>query len=116
VRQCPIGLNTCTEPITGEAVEMDGADVGGPGNGVHAVPLGTPWAGPRRFTLKSLAPASQSRCRPNRLESRMRENRTYGSEGAEAQAFPTPIQAAHHRRRASGVRGAGARCRWLGGS
>jgi hypothetical protein len=41
-----------------------------------------------------LAPASQSRCRPNRLESRMRENRTYGSEGGEAQAFPTPIRAA----------------------
>ena len=36
-------------------------------------------------------PASQSRCGNNRLESRMRENRTYGSEGGEARAFPTPI-------------------------
>jgi hypothetical protein len=26
-----------------------------------------------------------------RLESRVRENRTHGSEGGEAQAFPTPI-------------------------
>src|SRR5271154_5424501 len=29
--------------------------------------------------------------RNSRLESRMRENRTYGSEGGEARAFPTPI-------------------------
>ena len=28
-----------------------------------------------------------------RLESRVRENRTHGSEGGEAQAFPTPIAA-----------------------
>jgi hypothetical protein len=29
------------------------------------------------------------RCGNQRLESRMRENRTYGSEGGEARAFPT---------------------------
>jgi hypothetical protein len=29
-----------------------------------------------------------------RLESRVRENRTHGSEGGEAQAFPTPIAVA----------------------
>ena len=40
-----------------------------------------------------LPPASQSRCGNNRLESRVRENRTHGSEGGEAQAFPTPIKA-----------------------
>src|ERR1700678_1839783 len=30
--------------------------------------------------------------RNSQLESRMRENRTYGSEGGEAKAFPTPIK------------------------
>ena len=33
-----------------------------------------------------------------RLESRVRENRTHGSEGGEAQAFPTPIVAVQGKR------------------
>ena len=38
--------------------------------------------------------ARRSRSGNTRLKSRMRENRTYGSEGGEAKAFPTPIRAA----------------------
>jgi hypothetical protein len=91
VRQCPFGLNKRTEPAMGEAVESDGADVGGPGNGVHGAPSGAHWAGPRRFTRTSSCAGEPIPLGPNRLESRMRENRTYGSEGGEAQAFPTPI-------------------------
>jgi hypothetical protein len=100
VRQCPFGLNKRTEPAMGEAVESDGADVGGPGNGVHGAPSGAHWAGPRRFTRTSSCAGEPIPLGPNRLESRMRENRTYGSEGGEAQAFPTPISPAH---RGSGI-------------
>ena len=43
-----------------------------------------------RFHTTHLS-ARHSRCRNHRLESRMRENRTYGSEGGEGTPFPTPI-------------------------
>jgi hypothetical protein len=36
--------------------------------------------------------ARHPRCGNHRLESRMRENRPYGSEGGEAETFPTPIE------------------------
>ena len=57
------------------------------GNGVqgHAVVF---FATPGLVTLLAVqAQASQSRCSNHRLESRMRENRTYGSEGGEV-AYP----------------------------
>jgi hypothetical protein len=53
-----------------------------------------PFAAHRQFTLcTAFAPARHSRCGNQRLESRMRENRTYGSEGGEGfNSFPTPIE------------------------
>src|SRR5271154_83187 len=45
------------------------------------------------FTLSTVrCRARRPRCGSRRLESRMRENRPYGSEGGEAKAFPTPIR------------------------
>ena len=64
--------------------------VSAPGNGVREG---------NRLPRKTRAPhpvwrpgrARHSRCGNQRLESRVRENRTHGSEGGEAKAFPTPI-------------------------
>ena len=48
---------------------------------------------PGLFTMtEARALASQSRCGNPRLESRVRENRTHGSEGGEGEPFPTPIE------------------------
>jgi hypothetical protein len=64
--------------------------VSAPGNGVkegHAF-----LAKPGLLTLYGgRERARHSRCGNQRLESRVRENRTHGSEGGEAKAFPTPI-------------------------
>lgn len=61
------------------------------GNGVK----GRPQAVLRKFWVvhakHSSEQARHPRCGLQRLESRMRENCTYGSEGGEAKAFPTPI-------------------------
>jgi hypothetical protein len=66
--------------------------VSAPGNGVkegHAF-----LAKPGLLTLYGgRERARHSRCGNQRLESRVRENRTHGSEGGEAKAFPTPILA-----------------------
>jgi hypothetical protein len=66
--------------------------VSAPGNGVREGD---------RLTRKTRAPhpvwrpgrARHPRWGNQRLESRVRENRTHGSEGGEAKAFPTPILA-----------------------
>jgi hypothetical protein len=64
--------------------------VSAPGNGVkegHAF-----LAKPGLLTLYGgRERARHSRCGNQRLESRVRENRTHGSERGEAKAFPTPI-------------------------
>ena len=64
------------------------------GNGVK----GGPQAAFARFGLFTQSTARtgarHSRCGNQRLESRVRENRTHGSEGGEAKAFPTPIRGA----------------------
>jgi len=61
------------------------------GNGVK----GRPQAVLRKFWVvhakHSSEQARHPRCGLQRLESRVRENRTHGSEGGEAKAFPTPI-------------------------
>ena len=52
-----------------------------------------PFAAHGQFTrLAAHAPARHSRCGPQRLESRMRANRTYGSEGGEGHALPDPYR------------------------
>jgi hypothetical protein len=53
-----------------------------------------PFAAYGRLTRRAaFTPARHSRCGNQRLESRMRENRTYGSEGGEGpHPFPTPIE------------------------
>ena len=59
------------------------------GDGVHAETLRC-WARiPHRSGTRAVA--SQSRCGNHRLESRMRENRTYGSEGGESFGSSRPL-------------------------
>ena len=61
------------------------------GNGVQGQAV-VFFATPGLFTLLAVqAQASQSRWRNHRLESRMRENRTYGSEGGEVARPSLPL-------------------------
>jgi len=64
--------------------------VSAPGNGVregHRLPRKTRAPHPVRRPERARHP----RWGNQRLESRVRENRTHGSDGGEAKAFPTPI-------------------------
>src|SRR5262245_17432361 len=51
----------------------------------------SPKPGCSRFTQLG-KPRDNPRCGNHQLESRMRENRTYGSEGGEAKSLPDPIE------------------------
>ena len=81
-----------TRVAPGRAAGVDGADVGGPGNGVHATPAGVPCAGPESIT-RNAAPAGEPipmRKQPTGEPCAGELHARFG--GREAQAFPTPIQ------------------------
>ncbi len=79
-----VRLTDQREPIYWVKVEAKVSFADGLGNGAY------------KFSNTELTPerrgcVSPSRCGNFRLESRMRENRPYGSEGGEDKTFPTPI-------------------------
>src|SRR5699024_4489384 len=68
---------------------LDRMHVDGAGNGVQRT---KPFAVVRRFTYRAACqPASQPRCGNHRLESRVRENRTHGSEGGDGGSRLRPL-------------------------
>ena len=78
----------------GGRLDLDGPPGVGAGNGVQGAYSYCPFAAHGLFTLRTaFEQARHSRCGNQRLESRMRENRPYGSEGGEGpHPFPTPIK------------------------
>jgi len=85
------GDHTCT--MASRSIYTDGTHGVGAGNGVK----GGGSLLSRSFLLFTLSTvryrARRPRCGNQQLESRVRENRQHGSEGGEAKAFPTPIEA-----------------------
>src|SRR5271169_834000 len=76
----------------GGRLDPDGPPGVGAGNGVQVAHRYCPFAAHGQFTLLAAhARARHSRCGNQPLESRMRENRTYGSEGGEGVTSSRPL-------------------------
>ena len=93
--ECPCGLGKVQRPshagVAGGSVRQAERHVGGAGNGVRQGDSKALFAEAGLFTHRSLAKASRSRWSNYRLESCMRENRTYSSEGGDGGSRSRPL-------------------------